>query len=126
MLFKKGGILNEMIKNIMTKVNTNNLNQLYLYSGHDTYVAGLVKILNLTDINQPPYVSSVVLELRKEINTDSNYFIQAYYKNNTANEPINYQLMTIYGCDTLCPLNQFIAITNNLVVSNFSSACKVK
>jgi hypothetical protein len=71
------------------------LNLLYQ---HDTYVAALSKLLNITTfINQPAYTSSVILELRKQINSSSKYFVQVYLKNNTADEPINFQLLTING-----------------------------
>ncbi len=94
----KGGILKDMIVNIKKKVyNEKSKDQLRLYSGHDTYVAAMSKLLNITTyINQPAYASAVVLELRKDLNSDS-YFIQAILKNNTANEPINYINLTIDG-----------------------------
>ena len=82
--------------------------------------------MNLTEIDQPPYASAVVLELHQEINNDANYFVQVYYKNNTAQELINYQLMTIDGCETLCPFDRFLEITSNLIVDDFPDACKIK
>ena len=60
------------------------------------------KILNLTSfgvpfyIDQPPYASSVTLELRKST-TNNKYYVQAYLKNNTANEPIEPKLYSILG-----------------------------
>ena len=57
----------------------------------------MTRLLNLTNyINQPPYASAVILELTKEMN-ESNYFIHAYFKNNTANQPISFQSLSIYG-----------------------------
>lgn len=120
-----GGILYDMRKNFQSKIQNQTPNQLFLYSGHDTYVAGLVKLLGLTsDLVQPPYASAVVLELRKQVNSES-YFVQAYYKNNSATEPISFNLLTINGCDTLCPFNKFIDIIGNLVVNDFSAACQI-
>jgi hypothetical protein len=61
----------------------------------------MTKSLNLTYLNasffidQPPYASSVILELRKS--KSNNYYVQAYLKNNTANEPINPTLFSILG-----------------------------
>ncbi len=64
---------------------------------HDTYVAAMSKLLNITTyINQPPYVSAVILELKQEINT-KNYFVQVFLKNNTADQPIYLHNLTIYG-----------------------------
>ncbi len=39
---QSGGVLNEMRKNFIEKVKNNTRNQLYLFSGHDTYIAGIV------------------------------------------------------------------------------------
>ncbi len=58
----------------------------------------MTKLLNLTDyIDQPPYASSIILELRKSVRTPSQYYVQAYLKNNTANEEIKLQLFPING-----------------------------
>jgi hypothetical protein len=84
-----------MKNNIQNKVNGSK-NQLFLYGSHDTFVAALTKLLNIsTFINQPPYASAIIIELRQSVQND--YFIQVYLKNNTASEPINRQLMNIYG-----------------------------
>ena len=86
----------------------------------------MVKLLNLTTyINNPPYASAVALELRKAVDS-SDLFVQAYYKNNTANETINYRAMTIDGCPQLCPLDTFMELTKELVVNDFQSECKYK
>ncbi len=91
---------------------------------HDTYVAGITKLLNLTElIRQPPYASSVIFELHKSLNTSS-YFIQVYSKNNTATEPIKFQPMQIYDCDMLCPLVKFKEIIKDKTVEDFNSVCK--
>lgn len=122
---QSGGILKDMRKNINDRVNQkDSKRQLFLYSGHDTYVAALTKLLNLTRyINQPPYASAVALELRKEVGAN-NYFVQAYLKNNTADQSINYLNLTINGCPELCPLDKFMELTNDLVVHDFPSECK--
>ena len=81
--------------NIQNKINGSK-NQLFLYGAHDTFVAALTKLLNIsTFINQPPYASAIIMELRQSAQND--YFVQVYLKNNTASEPINRQPMTIYG-----------------------------
>lgn len=122
---QSGGILKDMRKNINDRVNQkDSKRQLFLYSGHDTYVAALTKLLNLTRyINQPSYASAVALELRKEVGAN-NYFVQAYLKNNTAAESINYMNLTINGCTELCPLEKFMQLTDDLIVHDFPSECK--
>ena len=92
-----------MVKNIKAKIANSSTNQLALFSSHDTYVAAMTKILNLKPkgepifIDQPPYASSVMIELRKSVINTDKYFIQAYLKNNTAQEPISPQLLSIDG-----------------------------
>lgn len=58
---------------------------------------GFIKLLDLSErIYSPPYVSAVTLELRKSKST-GNYFVQAYIKNNTVDQPINSFLVSISG-----------------------------
>jgi hypothetical protein len=129
-----GGVLNEMIKNIQLKKSNESQvkSQLALFSSHDTYVAGMTKLLNLTRLNepifidQPPYASSVTIELRRSTREPFEYFVQAYLKNNTANEPINPQLYSIDGCEYLCPLDKFLSLTKDSLVSDYKAACVKK
>ncbi len=87
-----------MLINVKNKIkNDKSRDQIRLYSGHDTYIAAMSKLLNITNyINQPSYASAVALELRKDINSEK-YYIQAFLKNNTAIEAINYNEMLING-----------------------------
>ena len=102
----QGGVLNEMVNNIKLKLANNTDSQLFLFSSHDTYVAAMTKLLNLTDyIDQPPYASSVILELRKSIGTPAQYYVQAYLKNNTVDDDIKLQLFPINGSFVLFGIN---------------------
>jgi len=123
-----GGILKDMRKNIMNRVsNKNSSSELHLYSGHDTYVAGLMKLLDITpDINQPPFASSVTLELRRTLTDTPDYYVQVFLKNNTVTEPIYYRNMKINGCDELCPLDKFLKLTETLTVDDFPKACRIQ
>ena len=58
----------------------------------------MAKLLNITShIYQPPYASAIIFELRESTNKQNDYYIQVYWKNNTANEQINFESKTIYG-----------------------------
>jgi hypothetical protein len=84
----------------------------------------LTKLLNISDyIYQPPYVSSIVIELHQSTKNNSAYFIRVYLKNNTADEPIYLRPMTIDGCAELCPIPQFMSIISDRIVTDWSSAC---
>lgn len=84
-----------MKNNINNKINGSG-SQLFLYGAHDTFVAALTKLLNLTTfINQPPYASAIIVELRQS--KDNAYYVQIFLKNNTASEPINQNAMIVEG-----------------------------
>ena len=102
-------------------------NNFFFQFKHDTYVAALTKLLDLTDyIDQPPYTASVILELRSSLDNKNDYYVQAYLKNNTADEEIKFQLLPIKGCDVLCPLDTFLSLTKDLIVTNYPVECKSK
>lgn len=86
----------------------------------------MIKLLNLSsNVIQPPYVSAVVLELRKSLKNESKYYVQCFLKNNTIYEETNYRIIRIGSCsDDLCPLDEFISITNNLTINDFQAECK--
>lgn len=54
----------------------------------------------------------------------SKHFIKVYLKNNTASEDINLHPLPIYGCDLLCPLDNFLNIVKDMVVEDITKACK--
>ena len=97
-------------------------------------------------INQPPYTSAVILELRRDSSDPSAFYVQALLKNNTADQPISYTPLSINGtrrfksiyfwrysyinltitntgCDLLCPYERFTALTDDLAVDNILEAC---
>lgn len=49
--------------------------KLWMYSAHDTNVAGLLNSLNVYNLKLPPYASAVILELRKNKKTNSTYVV---------------------------------------------------
>lgn len=83
-------------------------------------------MLNLTSkITQPPFASSVILELRKSL-SGSKYYVQVFIKNNTIDEEITLKEVNIYGCDKLCPLDDFMRITDSMIINDYSKECAVK
>lgn len=49
--------------------------------------------------------------------------MQVYLKNNTVNETIDFKEVTIYGCEKLCPLEDFFRITDSMIVTDFTKEC---
>ncbi|KZC11798.1 Prostatic acid phosphatase [Dufourea novaeangliae] len=116
---KSGSLLGEMIDH-MEKKSKNALvpdRKVWMYSAHDETVANLLMTLNLFDLHCPPYTAMILIELR--INLKNQYFVTVSYKN-SSEEPI---LLTLPGCTALCPLNQFITLTKDVIPINWEKEC---
>lgn len=85
----------------------------------------MTRLLNLiSPIVQPPYVSAVVMELRKS-KDNSKYYVQCILKNNSIDEAINFNRLKIGSCsDYLCPLDEFLKLTQDLLIKDYQSECK--
>lgn len=78
MYFNFSGVLLNDIVNHMKHKRSGNLDpdtKLWIYSAHDTNVAGLLNSLNVFNYKLPPYAAAVFLELRKSKNTNSSYVV---------------------------------------------------
>lgn len=116
---KSGSLLGEMIDH-MEKKSKNALvpdRKIWMYSAHDDTLANMLMTLNLFEPHCPPYTATILIELR--INLKNQYFVTIYYKN-TSEEP---KLLTLPGCITLCPLNQFITLTKDVIPINWEKEC---
>ncbi|XP_012152497.1 prostatic acid phosphatase isoform X2 [Megachile rotundata] len=119
---KSGLLLGEMIDH-MEKKSKNALvpdRKVWMYSAHDETLANMLMTLNVFDPHCPPYTATILLELR--VNLKNQYFVTVSYKNNS-DEPV---LLTLPGCIALCPLNQFIALTKDVVPINWEEECTLK
>ncbi|OAD55716.1 Prostatic acid phosphatase, partial [Eufriesea mexicana] len=116
---KSGPLLGEIIDH-MEKKSKNALvpdRKVWMYSGHDETIANMLMTLNVFEPHCPPYTATILIELR--INLKNQYFVTVSYKN-TSQEP---QLLSLPGCNALCPLNQFIALTKDVVPINWEREC---
>ena len=117
---------------------------LYMYSGHDTSIATILNSLKVFNGLAPPYASAILLELFKR--EEGKHFVRIAYKNDTEVDlvlniikvvklisiaiiVIYHQAMpyplTLPGCDTLCPLEKFKQLTENLVPKDWSEECSI-
>lgn len=94
--------------------------KLWIYSAHDETVANLLMTLNLFEPHCPPYTATILIELRNDSKND--FFVTVSYKN-TSEEPM---LLTLPGCIPLCPLNQFIALTKDIVPEDWEAECLIE
>lgn len=116
---KSGPLLSEMIDHMVKKAQHTLYpdRKLWMYSAHDGTIANLLMTLNLFEPHCPPYAAMILIELRT--NLKNQYFVTVSYKN-TTEEPI---LMTLPNCTTLCPLNEFINLTKNVVPEDWEKEC---
>ncbi|XP_017797809.1 PREDICTED: prostatic acid phosphatase-like [Habropoda laboriosa] len=118
---KSGSLLGEMIDH-MEKKSKNALmpnRKIWMYSAHDDTLANMLMTLNVFEPHCPPYIAVILIELR--VNLKNQYFVTVSYKN-TSDEP---QLLTLPGCIALCPLNQFITLTKDVIPVNWEKECAV-
>ena len=84
-----------------------------LYSGHDTTLIPLLRLLGINPNNEwPPFASSVQIELyRKNVTADDvtgTYVVRVIY---------NDRVYALPACsDTLCPLGEFVALVSECAV----------
>ncbi|XP_063242696.1 prostatic acid phosphatase-like [Bacillus rossius redtenbacheri] len=114
-----GPMLKEIIENMQAKVNATLSpdRSLYVYSAHDSNVVNTLQALKVFNGILVPYASAVIIELR-ELNS-SNY-VTVSYKNSTETEPY---LLQLPGCDSLCPLDQFVELTKEVIPDDLDTEC---
>ncbi|XP_063242521.1 prostatic acid phosphatase-like [Bacillus rossius redtenbacheri] len=114
-----GPMLKEIIENMQAKVNATLSpdRSLYVYSAHDSNVVNTLQALKVFNGILVPYASSVLIELR-ELN--SSYYVTVSFKNSTETEPY---LLQLPGCDSLCPLDQFVELTKEVIPDDLDTEC---
>ncbi|XP_039291952.1 prostatic acid phosphatase-like [Nilaparvata lugens] len=120
---KTGPLMNAMINHFRIYLQGNNKNhddknsrKVWLLSAHDETVANVLDTLKVFETHNPPYTACVLIELREKNN---DYFVTVTYRNSSSEAT----LLTIPGCATLCPFNQFVQILKPLIPSDWESEC---
>ncbi|KAL5006612.1 hypothetical protein ScPMuIL_015418 [Solemya velum] len=118
---KGGPLLKDMIKNMQSFVDgTNNRTKMFMYSAHDSTVAALANALQVFNLIQPPYTTTLIMELYED--NSGGYYVQMIYKNTTSTT----YTLNLPGCTTSCPLDQFIQLTKDRVPVDWNAECKAK
>ncbi|XP_001606969.1 venom acid phosphatase Acph-1 [Nasonia vitripennis] len=105
------------ISKILATVNSENPKKLNLYSAHENNVAGLLYALGVWDHTIPNFSSAILFEHHE--NSSQKFIKMIYYKG----IPAVFDELTIPGCDTLCPLEDFHKIVADLISENPIEAC---
>lgn len=90
--------------------------KLYLYSGHESNVAALLKALRVYEPRVPEYSSAIILELWRE----EDYYVKILHY--LGIPPVARELR-LPGCDVLCPLEQFLELTASVTASSEDLSC---
>ncbi|OXU18976.1 hypothetical protein TSAR_000201 [Trichomalopsis sarcophagae] len=116
---KSGPLLKNMIEHMHQKSKgaLTPDRKLWIYSAHDETVANLMNTLNIFEPHCPPYAATLLVELR--MNAKNEHVVTVFYKNSTE-EPI---LLTVPGCIAVCPLDQFIRVTKDVIPEDWEREC---
>ncbi|CAH0553077.1 unnamed protein product [Brassicogethes aeneus] len=116
-LFKK--ILQDAETKMTDTENKKSYKALF-YSGHEITIGFMLNALGVDQNSIPKYSSALIFELRKKNNS---YFIKLRYRKNiNDNEPMN---LKVPGCDTLCPIEQFKKLYEELLpIISMEDACR--
>ncbi|XP_063241774.1 prostatic acid phosphatase-like [Bacillus rossius redtenbacheri] len=114
-----GPMLKEIIENMQRKINgtLNPDRSLYVYSAHDSTIVNTLQALKVFNGILVPYASTVLTELRA---LNNSYYVTVSYKNSTETEPY---LLQLPGCDSLCPLDQFVELTKEVIPDDLDTEC---
>ncbi|XP_063218385.1 prostatic acid phosphatase-like [Bacillus rossius redtenbacheri] len=120
--FSSGGLIRELTKRMEQAADGSSSSggdrKMYLYSAHDTNIVNLLSSLQAFNFIAVPFTAAVMLELRRLSAGD--YAVAMWYRNTTAHEPY---LLTVRGCEPLCPLERFVNITAPLVPTDYAQEC---
>ncbi|RVE42758.1 hypothetical protein evm_012582 [Chilo suppressalis] len=120
--FKVGPLLKEIKTSFDESMrHASEEHSLFLYSGHDVNVVGLWRALGYTELLEPEYGASVVMELHEDIE-QSSFFVKVFYRNNTKVEvPMEIKLPF---CDDPCPYDMFVKYIDSLIPNDWERECK--
>jgi len=90
--------------------------KIFMYSGHDTTVAPVLHTLGVFNMIAPPYASMILVELLDR----SGLVVRVSYRNDSSHEPY---VLTIPGCQQLCPLAQFKDLTADIIPADWRKEC---
>ncbi|CAG4921724.1 unnamed protein product [Colias eurytheme] len=117
-----GPLLGKIRSHLQEAVTHINMDRaLYVYSAHDVNMVSLMRSLGFTELMEPEYGSSIVVELHEEVEQDT-FFIKLFYRNNTKVEvPME---LKIPFCNEPCTYDRFIEHLGTLIPSDWEAECQ--
>ncbi|XP_012170162.1 venom acid phosphatase Acph-1 isoform X1 [Bombus terrestris] len=108
-----GVIIKRFIDNIRINEKRDRPRKIYLYSGHEVNIAAVVRALNLTEPEIPPYGSAIIFEKLKDLN--NKVYVRMLFWNGVTDKLKVYK---IPGCEEICPIEEYLNIVNDLLPSD--------
>ncbi|XP_014467885.1 PREDICTED: prostatic acid phosphatase-like isoform X2 [Dinoponera quadriceps] len=93
--------------------------KMFMFVGHDNTVVDLLNTIYIWHNQLPHYNIMIMIELHED---EYEWNVQIFLRNTTAHEPYP---LTIPGCTTVCPLDQFVEILKPVTPDNWEEECKV-
>lgn len=94
--------------------------KMFMYSAHDTTVAPILHTLGVFNGLAPPYASLIMLETFKIPSDTTELYLRVSYHNETGQPPY---ILTLPGCQEMCPLSQFREITARYIPDDILKEC---
>ncbi|XP_065201869.1 uncharacterized protein LOC135832508 [Planococcus citri] len=121
---KTGPFFKAIIDNMSAKIDStkaasfNFSEAMHLYSGDAFGIGFIMKTLGIFNSIVPPNASALIFDLRYK---NPEFVITVSYKNSSSD---TLYLLTIPHCGPICNFNQFINITNDLMLEDWDSYCE--
>ncbi|XP_043474697.1 venom acid phosphatase Acph-1-like [Leptopilina heterotoma] len=113
-----GGMLIRKFINDMLAVKNGEIGKkLFLYSAHDITVVAVLQALGVYFSHVPKFTSATILELHQ---IKGDYFIKLVYYLGVPEETMD---LTIPNCKTMCPLEDFIRLVENVLPKELTHFC---
>ncbi|XP_035219083.1 prostatic acid phosphatase-like isoform X2 [Stegodyphus dumicola] len=116
-----GPLLGLMIKRMQDRINGDS-RKVYVYSGRNSNIAGLLSSFGTYKGVEPPFGSTVVVELH-EYNGGSYVRVLYFYSSTPNLETDEPEVIVIRGCSEYCPFEKFRSLTKSLVPENWEEEC---
>ncbi|KAJ6243596.1 lysophosphatidic acid phosphatase type 6 [Anaeramoeba flamelloides] len=105
--------LKDLLESMLFKINNQNNYKFQLYSGHESTLYPLIKLLGIDTVTEIPYAGHLSFQLLKEY---KKYFVRITF---------NDQVLTIPKCKLQdCPFNSFYKLAMELIPNSYSQICQ--
>ncbi|KAI5171756.1 lysophosphatidic acid phosphatase type 6 [Nematocida sp. LUAm3] len=117
-----GCVLKEISDTMLSKVSgASEKLKVSVFSAHDVTVYPLLMAMGASTSQWPRFGANIIFELLKESHTDERYVLMRY---NGKETPIPKCKREKIGTKEVCPLNEFLRISNEIYMKNFNEVCE--